>query len=135
MEFINKDCVTDTSNLSYFTPFSPAREVGEPLLQMTQSQIDTDSYFSASSPPLASPASLGLDEHYEKSRTHLKRDGSERDTLEAVVHSLPHNNLLECLRIHWETLKVEGSLRCPLVRCLLGIWKVARNKFVDYTIT
>lgn len=113
MEFINEDCVIDASNPSYRTPLSPAREVDEPLLQTTQSQIDTGLYCSALSPQLAISASPGLNQHCGKSRTYLKRDRSERDTIETVVQGLPRSNLLECLGTHWETLKVEGIFAMP----------------------
>lgn len=104
MEFINEDCVIEASTPSYPTPFAPAREVEEPPLK---TRIDADSYCSASSPRLVSP------EHCGKSRTHLKGERSERETLEAVVHCLPRSNLLECLETYWETLKVEGIFAMP----------------------
>lgn len=107
MEFINEDCVTKASTPSYPTPSSPAMEVEEPPLKTAQSGIDADWYCSASSPRLVSP------EHCGKSRTPLKGERFERETLEAVVHCLPRSNLLECLETYWETLKVEGIFAMP----------------------
>jgi len=37
MEYINEDCMTDASDLSYHTLLSPYEKIEEPLLQMTDS--------------------------------------------------------------------------------------------------
>ena len=44
MEYINEDCMTDASDPSYSTPFFPYENNGESFLQITNSQIETNSY-------------------------------------------------------------------------------------------
>ncbi len=51
-EYINEDCVTDTSDLSYPMPCSPQRKFEE-RLQMTDSQTEADPCCPALSPQVA----------------------------------------------------------------------------------
>jgi hypothetical protein len=120
MEFINEDCMTDdASNPSYPTPSSSYEKNEEPLLQMMSSQTEADTSCPEPSPQIANSASPGkgttttLCESCRRSKTHHNRERSEYGTLDAIVQDLPRSNLLDCLRTHWETLKVAGIFAMP----------------------
>ena len=51
--------MTDASDPSYPTPFFPYENIGEPFLQMTNSQTETESYYPVSSPQVANPVFPG----------------------------------------------------------------------------
>ena len=111
--------MTDASDSSYPTPFSLYENVGEPFLQMTNSQTETDSCCPASSPQVANLVfpGKGTPAAFCKLRRESKKHGKRRDlehnTLDTVVQNLPRSNLLDCLEAHWETLKVEGIFAIP----------------------
>lgn len=42
MEYIDEDCMTDTSDHSYSTPFSPSRKIEEPILNVTNFQTEAE---------------------------------------------------------------------------------------------
>ena len=117
IEYINEDCMTDASDPSYPTPFFPYENIGEPFLQMTNSQTETDSCCPASSPQVANLVfpGKGTPAAFCKLRRESKKHGKRRDlehnTLDTVVQNLPRSNLLDCP--HWETLKVEGIFAIP----------------------
>ncbi len=120
MEFINEDCMTDdASNPSYPTPSSSYEKDEESLLQVINSQTEADTSCPESSPQIANSASPGkgttttLCESCRRSKTHHNRDRSEYRTLDTIVQGLPRSNLLDCLKTHWETLKVEGIFAMP----------------------
>jgi len=119
MEYINEDCMTDASDLSYPTPFPPYEKIEEPFLQMTNSRTEADPCCPASSPQLANPVSPGkgtpaaLCESCREPKKHRKRGMSDYNTLDTVVENLPRSNLLNCLKTYWNTLKVEGIFAMP----------------------
>ena len=103
MEYINEDCMTDASDPSYPTPFFPYENIGEPFLQMTNSQTETESCCSASSPQVANLVfpGKGTPAAFCKLRRESKKHGKRRDlehnTLDTVVQNLPRSNPLDCL--------------------------------------
>ena len=107
MEYMNEDCMTDASDSYYPTPFLPYENIGEPFLQMTNSQTETDPAF----PRKGAPAAFC--KLRRESKKHGKRRNLEHNTLDTVVQNLPRSNLLDCLETHWETLKVEGIFAIP----------------------
>jgi len=119
MEYINEDCMTDASDPSYPTPFSPHEKIEEPFLQMTNSQTEADPCCPASSPQVANPVSPGkgtpaaLCESCREPKELRKRGMSEYNTLDTVVQGLPRSNLLDCLKTYWDILKVEGIFAMP----------------------
>ena len=119
MEYINEDCMTDTSDPSYPTPFFPYKNIGEPFLQTTNSQTETESCCPASSPQVANPvfpgkgAPAAFCKLRRESKKHGKRRDLEHNPLDIVVQNLPRSNLLDCLEAHWETLNVEGIFAIP----------------------
>ena len=118
MEYINEDCMTDASDLSYPMTCSPHKKIEEPFLQMTNSQTEADPYCPALSPQVANHVSPGkgtpaaLCESCREPKKHHKRT-SEYNTLDMVVQNLPRRNLLHCLKTHWDILKVEGIFAMP----------------------
>lgn len=127
MEYINEDCMTDASDPSYPTPFFPYENTGEPFLQMTNSQTETDSCCPASSPQVANLVfpGKGIPAAFCKLRRESKKHGKRRDLehnmLDTVVQNLLRSNLLDCIEAHWETLKVEGFLRYPHAKYSRGL--------------
>jgi len=119
MEYINEDCMTDASDPSYPTPFSPHEKIKEPFLQMTNSQTEADPRCPVSSPQVANPVSPGkgtpaaLCESCREPKELRKRGMSEYNMLDTVVQGLPRNNLLDCLKTYWDTLKVGGIFAMP----------------------
>ena len=81
MEYIDEDCVFDASHSSYSTPFFPYESIGEPFLQITNSQTENDSCCSASSPQVAKPVfpRKGAPAAFCKLRWELKKHGKRRD--------------------------------------------------------
>lgn len=105
MEYINEDCMTDVSDLSYLMPCSSQGKFEESL-QMTNSQIEADSCCSALPPQVASHLSLEKDtsatlcESCREPRKHYKRRTSNYNTLNMIVQNLPRRNLLHCLETY-----------------------------------
>ncbi len=111
--------MTVASDSSYPTPFSPDEKIEEPLLELTNSQPEADQCCPASSPQIANPASPGkgtpvtLRTPCPEPKKHRKRGRSKYSTLVTVVRGLPRSKILDCLKTHWETLKVEGIFAMP----------------------
>jgi len=84
MEYVNEDCVTDASDLSYPIPGSLYEKIEEPFLQMTNSQAEADPCCLASSPPCISETGTpaALCQSCREPKKHHKRRTSFRDALE-----------------------------------------------------
>ena len=101
-----EDCMTDASDSSYPTPFLPYENVGELFLQMTNSQIETDSCCPVSSHQVANPifsrkeAFAIFCKMRRESKNHDKRRDLKHNTLDTVVQNLSRSNLLDCLETH-----------------------------------
>lgn len=115
MEYIDEDCMTDTSEALCPTPSYPSRKSGQSPLQVTDSQIKADTCCLVPSPRITSSFSPGKSSttshcvHCQESKEKYKRGKSGQSTLEMIVQGLPRRNLLlNCLETHWEALTVEG---------------------------
>ena len=73
----------------------------------------------ASSPQVVNPVLPGKEtpaafcKLRRESKKHGKRRDLEHNTSDTVVQNLPRSNLFDCLKAHWETLKVEGIFAIP----------------------
>ena len=67
----NEDCMTDTSDPSYPTPFLSYEKIEEPCLQMMNLQIEADPCYPASSPQIANPVSPER-EHPRRFTNHVE---------------------------------------------------------------
>ena len=91
MEYINEDCITNASDSSNPTSFFSYENIGEPFLQITNSQIETESYYPASSPQVANlvfPGKGTPAAFYKlrrESKKHNKRRDLKHNTLDTVV--------------------------------------------------
>ena len=108
----------DAGDPSCPTPFSPSGKI-EPLLQTTNSQTGADPRSPASSPQIANAVSPkedtlpALSDSCRGPRKNSKKPTSGYNTLDTVAQGLPRSDLLDCLRIYWDTLKVEGIFTMP----------------------
>lgn len=118
MEYINENCMTDTSDLSCPMPCPPHGKTEEPL-QITNSQTEADPSCPTLSRQVTNHVSPGegtsaaLCESCREPKKHHKRRTSEYNTLDMVVQNLPRSDLLHCLKTYWNTLKVEGIFAMP----------------------
>lgn len=117
MEFIHEECIIDASNP---TPSPSYRNIQESRLQTAYPQTDADMSCPGSLPQIACPETSDRSiteevccKHSHKSNTHHERPTSKDDTLEKLVERIPRRNLLDCLAIYWEALKMEGIYAMP----------------------
>jgi len=106
MEYINEDCMTDASDLSFSMPCSPHEKIEEPCLQMANSQTEADPCCPALSPQVANHVSSGkgtpvaLCRSCQEPKKHRRRGISQYNTLDMVMQNLPRSNLLHCLKTY-----------------------------------
>ncbi len=134
MEFVNENFMIDASDSSQSTPSSPSGKIEDASLRRTVSQTVADTCNPAPSPHTANPmslnksTSLGPCKHCRESEAYQKRERSEYNILEAVVQGLPRSDLLDCFN---DERDLPDAFH---IRCLHGLWKVARNKLVSCNI-
>jgi len=113
MEYINEDCMTNASDLSYLMSCSPHEKIEEPFLKMMNSQTEADPCCTASSLQVVNHissekgTSAALCESCQESKKHRKREISQYNMLDMIVQNLPRSNLLHCLKTYWDTLKIK----------------------------
>jgi len=116
MEYINEDCMTNASDLSYLMSCSPHEKIKEPCLQMANLQTEADPCCPALSPQVANlgkSTPVALCKSCQEPKKHRKRRISQYNTLDMVVQNLSRSNLLNCLKTYWDTLKVKGIFVMP----------------------
>ena len=112
IEYINKDCIIDVSNFSYFILYLFQKKIEE-LLQIRNLRTKANLYCLVLLSQVANYIFLEknmfatLCELCRKSKKYYKRKLLKYNTLDIIVQNLLQNNLLCCLKIYWNTLKIK----------------------------
>ena len=130
--------MTNASDPSYPTLFSPFGKINEPLCRWRTSKqkLTHDAQHFHLKSLILYPREQAYPRRFasREPKKHRKRGSSKCNTLDTVMQDLPRSDLLDCLENHWETLKVEGMFAISHVKYSHGLWKGARNKFTDCII-